>query len=181
MPQADEDDEVLGTNPSLPDLRPFSSAVANTHGGSEAIAEEAGEGGDGMIDGEDKAIAEDGAAGDAEVEEAGSTEGASSGLWGTAPNASLGLAPWPPEFLAQQGPAPVVPLGLHAAGRPRITMQVALSELVGAVQLQAAVSWGVAPTEFRLALRGVVLDPGFPLVHYFNAGAVLEAVAPGPR
>ena len=149
------------------------------------MAEEAEEGGDGMTDGEDKAIAEDGAAeaaaGDVVVEEAGRTEGASSGFWGTAPNASLGLAPWPPEFLAQQGPAPVVPLGLHAAGRPRISMQAALSELVGAVQLQAAVSWGVAPTEFRLALRGVALDPGFPLFHYFNGGAVLEPVAPGPR
>jgi len=52
-------------------------------------------------------------------------------FWTMAPNASLGLAPWPLEFLAEQGPAPVVPLGIHAAGRPRLNAQAALSELVG--------------------------------------------------
>lgn len=132
--------------------------------------------------GEDKAMADPEEVAAAGAVGAGRAEGApAASFWRTAPNASLGLAPWPPEFLAQQGAAPVVPLGLHAAGRPRLSTQAALSELVGAVQLQAAAAWGVSPTEFRLALRGAPLDPGVPLVHYINGGAVLEAVAPGPR
>jgi hypothetical protein len=106
----------------------------------------------------------------------------SAGVWGVAPNASLGLAPWPREFLEQQGPAPVVPLSIHAAGRARLNIQVALSELVGVIQLQAAATWGVPPSEFCLSLRdGALMDPNMALVHYVNGASALEAVAPGPR
>ena len=59
-------------------------------------------------------------------------------FWSTAPNGPLGLALWPLEFIAVQGPTPVVVLSIHAAGRQRLHTQVSLSELVGRVQLHAA-------------------------------------------
>jgi len=113
--------------------------------------------------------------------EPGEFDGRGRSFWATTPNAAMGLAPWPWDFLAQQGPAPVVPLSIHAVGRPRLNIQAALGERVNCVQLRAAQAWGVGPAEFLLALTGVLLDPSAPLVHYLNRGAILEAVAPGPR
>ena len=75
----------------------------------------------------------------------------------------------------------MVPLSIHAAGRPRLNLQAPLSELVTNVRLHAAATWGVAPSEFYLSLRGVIMNLDVPLVHYLTGGSVLEAVAPGPR
>ena len=64
---------------------------------------------------------------------------------------------------------------------PRLNTHAALSEPVGNIQLQAAAAWGVAPAEFSFTVAGLIMDPSAPLVPYVTGGAVLEAVAPGPR
>ena len=64
------------------------------------------------------------------------------GFWSTAPDGPLGLEPWPAEFTAVQGPASVVVLSIHAAGRPRKNTQMSLSTRV---QLHAAAAWMFAP------------------------------------
>jgi hypothetical protein len=111
----------------------------------------------------------------------GTASGAGQRFWSTTPNSTLGLAPWPQEVLLAQVLAPVVPLCLHSAGRARLNTHAALSMLIAEVHLQAAAAWGVAAGKFQLTFRGVLLDPTAPLFHYTNEGAVLEAVALGPR
>ena len=99
-------------------------------------------------------------------------------FWSLTPNGALGLEPWPTDFVAKQGPLPVVTLTAHFPGRQRAVLSARLTEPVGALHLRLAREWAVDPEEFELRGAAGVWRGDVALLLYSNGE--VQAACKGP-